>query len=150
MSAAGSRLWLAVVDDGDLVSVEPYLLEVPEGLESGERLVAFLDDCRRVVAKLSPGRVLVLNPETTGQTTFLKSRGRATAEAFMSLAAAQAEVPCTYLTRQRLRSVLGLPKAGKLSDLAGTLVHKPMRPHWKNERDLASLAALAAHRMETT
>lgn len=111
--------------------------------------MAFLDDCKRTVDKLLPGRVLVLNPETTGQTTFLKSRDRATGEAFISLAAAQAGVPCSYLSRQRLRPLLGLPKAGKLCDVAGTVISEPMKPHWKNERDLASLAALAAHRLET-
>lgn len=145
VNAAGTKLWLAGTVDGQLIDIQPYVLEMPTGLESGDQLVAFLEDCKRVVAKLRPHRVVVLNPESMAQASLLKARDRATGEAFISLASAQAGIPCDYVSRQKLRATLELPKSGKLADVAKQVVSKPMRPHWKNARDLASLAALAAH-----
>jgi len=136
-------MWLVCATDSQIVPTEPPSLRLPSGLESGQQLAALLDDCERVLRKLKPARVVVLDPETNNQLTFAKSRGRVTGEVIMSIAAAQLDIHCSYMSRKALRSQLGLPASGKLSSHAALVVAVPLSPNWRDKRDLASLAALA-------
>jgi len=142
-SATGSTLWLAVVEDGELVDSSPYRLEARDGLERGQQLVALLDDCKRVLVDLAPASVVVLEPEATGTFTFRQSRDRVTTEVLLCLAAAEADIPCSYVSRPTVKSRLGLGSAGKLVEKVSAVLPVPFNPHWKGKRDLAALVAMA-------
>lgn len=136
-------MWLACAEDGDLIATELVSLSLPSGMESGQQLAYLLEDSKRALERLAPDRVLILDPESIGKLTYAQSRRRVTGETLLTLAAAQAELPCDYVSRKALRKELGLPARGKLTDLVRDVVSEPLKPHWKNERDLAALAALA-------
>ncbi len=137
-------MWLACADDGAIVDTTPYQLDVPAGLERGLQLVGLLDECTRVLEKLSPGAVAILNPESTARiTSFGSVRARVTGEVMLSLAAAKLGLPCRYISRPTVRSVLKLGTRGRLSDVVTNATGVQLRPHWKGERDLAALTALA-------
>ncbi len=136
-------MWLACAEDAQLMRQSRPRLTLPSGLETGQQLVALTAECRRTLSSLEPTRVLILDPETTNRLTFAQSRGRVTGETLLSLAAAEMDIACEYISRKLLRSRLGLPAAGKLSGLVSHLIADPMTPHWTEKRDLAALAALA-------
>lgn len=142
MNATGPTLWLAVAEDGEVRGEAPYSVNVPVGLERGEQLVALLEECRRVLRELGPDAVAVLDPEPVNRLTFAQTRERVMGEVLLAVAAAQLDIPCSYMSRRTLRSLLDLPARGRLSD-AGASVLAPISPHWTNQRDLAALAALA-------
>ena len=135
-------MWLVCAEDGRVVPAEPKSLVLPSGLETGQKLVALFDDCRRALRALRPVRVLVLDPEANNQLTFAKSRGRVTGETLVSLAAAELDIPCNYISRKRVRARLGLPAGGRLSSLVDQVVDEVLAPNWTDKRDLAALAAL--------
>lgn len=142
-SATGPTIWLAVIEDGELRNTSPYHLEAGAGLERGQQLVALLADCTRILNELKPDAVVVLDPEGNGRFTFFQSRDRVTGEVLLSLAAAQLDIPCRYLSRATVKSRLNLGSAGKLASHADNLFPEPLRPHWKDKRDLAALVAKA-------
>lgn len=142
MSAKGTTTWLACAEDGAILDSKPYQLDVPLGLERGQQLVGLRDECIRVLEILYPATVTILDPETVYKTSYKNARSRATGEILLSLVAAQLEIPCSFVTRQKLRSKLGLGSAGKLVDLVAARVPTPLTPHWTDKRDLAALAAL--------
>lgn len=143
MNSTGATMWLAVVEDGELIDTTPYRLDVGAGLEKGQQLVALLADCKRVLTDLSPDSVVVLEPEAMGKFTFRQSRDRVTGEVLLSVAAAQLDVPCRYVSRPTVKSRLGLGSAGKLVSHVESVVPSALSPHWKGKRDLAALVALS-------
>jgi hypothetical protein len=143
VNPTANGMWLACADDGQLVPTVPHSLTLPSGMESGEQLSAMLDECVRVLRDLAPCRVLTLDPEPNNKLKFAQVRGRVTGETLLALAAARANIPCDRIGRARLRSRLNLSRSGNLSSLAGEVISEPLSPHWKGQRDLAALAALA-------
>ncbi|MGH9197738.1 MAG: hypothetical protein ACRD1T_18595 [Acidimicrobiia bacterium] len=142
MNATAATIWLACAENGEIVDSTPYRLDVPAGLERGQQLVALLEDCARVLQTLSPRTVAILDPELIGTASFKRARDRAKGEVLLSLAAAQLGIACSFVSRQGLRSKLGLGRSGKLVDLVATRIPRTLNPHWKGKRDLAALAAL--------
>lgn len=142
-SATGSTIWLAVVEDRQLLDTSPFKLEAGAGLERGQQLVALLQDCARVLNELKPDAVVVLDPEGNGRFTFRQSRDRVTGEVLLSLAAAQLDIPCRYMSRATVKSRLELGASGKLSRLVSKVLPDALTPHWKDKRDLAAIVALA-------
>ena len=116
---------------------------MPTGVETGQQLVEFRDQCRRVLNRVKPDHVLILDPEPTGQLSYKQSRGRVTGETLLALAAAEAEIPCDRMSRATVRSRVGLDRSGRLSDRVAEVLPTPPCTHWKGKRDLAALVARA-------
>lgn len=144
VNPSANGMWLACAHDGEVVPSSLFRLELPSGMESGQQLMALLDECERALRDLSPDQVVLLDPEPTARITFSQARARVTGETLLALAAAKADLPYERLSRPQLRSRLALPRSGKLPALVKERVPQPLAPHWTGKRDLAALAALAA------
>jgi hypothetical protein len=114
VNAAAARAYLACADNGELVEVDPHVIEFPAGLEAGKRLPATKDDLSRLFERLRVARVRVLTPEATYTSTYKSLIPRLTMETLVALAAAERDIDCARLSRRRVRSLLGLPVAGSL------------------------------------
>lgn len=147
VSGTGNVLYLAVAADGSVVDEAPYTFEPITGLPASERLPALHDEATKMVRAMRVGRVRILDPESTYQTTVQAVQARLELETLLALGAAEAGVDCARMTRGKLRSLLELPKKGQLVQLVGQVTDK-VGPHWgPRKRDLAALAALAAERL---
>lgn len=143
VNGTGDTLWLARAGDGELVDFDPYSFRLPQGLERSESLRAGVDELAAVFRRCDVDQVVLLEPEVT-QATYQSLLPRMSVEITAEFAAGEAKVPFARLTRGKLRSKMGLPKQGAVSSHAGEVVATPQSPHWKKERDLAAMAAIAA------
>lgn len=139
-------MWLVCVDNGVPIGAEPLSLSLPMGLESGQRLSALLDDSMRTLRALDCERIVILAPESNNRLTYAQSRRRVVGETLLCLAAAQVGMPCEYVTRSSVRSILDLPRKGALGSHTADAIPTALAPHWAGKRDLAALAALAEQR----
>jgi hypothetical protein len=147
INVVGECAYLAVVQTGEVLDVQPYTLEGSAGLPPGRQLVALRNEARKVLTTHSVARVRILAAEAKYKATYFSLAPRLRVETLIALAAAEREVGCARISRPQVRSSLGLPRAGTLSSLVGA-VCSPVGSHWGNRRDLAALAALAGYREE--
>lgn len=145
VNGAGESLFLAVAEDGTVLDEEPYSFAEPAGLPSNRRLPAMRDEAEKLVRSLDVARVRILDPETSYQCAAVSMQKRFALETLLALGAAEAGADCDRLSRAGARSVLGLPKRGKLAELVPEVTER-VGKHWAGKRDLAALAAIAAER----
>ena len=141
-NGTGDTLWLAIAVDGDLIEFDPYSFRLPQGLERAKALDAGVEELAAIIRRCDVDQVVLLEPEVT-QATYQSLVPRMTVEITAEFAAAEARVPFVRLTRAKIRSKLGLPKSGAVNSYAGEVIAQPQSPHWKKERDLAAMAAVA-------
>lgn len=142
INGAGNVLYLAVAEDDRILDLEPYSVTEPEGLASDQRLISVRDRFKRILATHSVQRVRVLDAETQYKTTYAALRDRMAMETVALMASAESGVDACRLSRQKVKSLLGLTGPGAL----GTRVQEVTEPiggHWARKRDLAALVALA-------
>lgn len=144
VNAAGTRLWLSLMNVDRVLEPDPAWVELHEGTEAGYAMTSFQSDCRHALTASSPDRVVILDMEQVGKgPTVTALRTRFTAEALLASCAVEQGIRCVRLARGTLRSRLSLPRKGKLASHVGLVFEIAVGPHWLNKRDLAALAARA-------
>jgi hypothetical protein len=140
-------LWLAVVGDDRQVADSPPQLNPASNAPLDKQIPIAVADAKRLFDRLGIFTVVILDAETGGRNSpsYTQLVPRISMEAAVMYAAHEHGIPAVRVTRARVRSALDLPKSGKLSDLAATVL-EPHPPHWVGKRDLAALAALAVLR----
>lgn len=137
------EVYLAVVEAGLLVDVDPQRIEAPSILEENERLIGFLTSIRHAVDELAPDAVRILQPEQIYQASYSEFAPKITLEALVRLACVQAGVSVEVLHRASARPRAGLPKGGTLDDVIDVNV-VPVGKYWNAGRKYAAVAALAS------
>jgi hypothetical protein len=136
--------YVAVVEDGAVVTGLPERLIPPSGLELGGRLLEFVDEVRRDFGQMAPERIGLLLPESNARKqAYGTIMPRVTIEAMVRVAAAQEEIPLDLVARPTVRSRLGLPRAGSLDDHLAQAVGSSVGRYWTTGRGLAALVARA-------
>jgi hypothetical protein len=138
-------LYLAFALDGEIVDVQPYSISEPAGLAADQALVSVRDEVVRLLGTHNVNRVRVLDAEPSYSASYAAMRGRLTLEAIVLLASAEARIDARRLSRAKVKSLLGLPKAGSLGTHVGSVV-TPVGKSWSKKRDLAALVALAGEK----
>lgn len=143
------KMWLCLVDaeEGPVVT-EPAFLELRDGEEAGYAMSDFHRECVHAITVLAPGRVVLLDPEPTGQATVANLRARFTAETLLARAAVELTLPVSRLARSTVRARLQLDRKGSFAERAGEVYPDKVGTHWKGKRDLAAVVASAALRDE--
>lgn len=138
---SGDTAYLSIVHDGEVQEVKPYTMLLSEGLDSGQQLTAFVIEFQKVLSMHSVETINILEPEANTNATYKSHLPRITIETLIRVASAESGIGCHKITRQRVRSVLKLPRSGSVSAHLKALV--PAKgPHWNGKRDLATAAAL--------
>ena len=145
VNAAQASLWLCVVDGDVPEDTDPSNLTLRAGVACGFALLAFHGECVRVLTRLAPDRIVILDPEPVASLK-ASARSRFAAEALLAFAAEQAEISCVRIARATARSRLQLGQKGPLKDHVRSVLPEPAGPHWAGKRDLAALAAVAVLR----
>jgi hypothetical protein len=144
VNAVGGKLWLCLVNEEGAQETEPACVELRTGSQAGYAIEAFRAESVHALKALSPDRVVVLDLEAGGRVPKIADmRTRFSAEALLASVAVDAGVPCVRLARATLRSRLGLPRKGGLSDHVTQVFPASVGTHWTKKRDLAALAARA-------
>ena len=143
VNAGQASLWLCVVGDEGPEDTDPSSLTLLDGPVGGHALVAFHSECARVLSRLTPDRVVILDPEPTAPLPLSSARPRFSAEAILALAAEQAGIDCERIARATVRSRHQLGRKGALKAHVKSVVPESAGPYWGGKRDLAALAALA-------
>lgn len=140
-------LWLSVVDDKDQhVELSTYSIGLPKGVESNSALRTTQDRLAHLIRATSIERVRLLDAESNYKATYHSFVGRLTLETLLALAAAIEDVDFARMNRNRVRSILSLPKTKPLNEHAES-VCEAVAPNWgPNKRDLASMTAIAGRR----
>lgn len=135
--------YLTVVDDGTVVDGLPERLRLPSGIESGERLLEFLEEVRRTLGEVCPAHVVILQPEGKQRgASYVRIAPRVVLETLIRVCSAQENIPLDLQPRPTVRSRLGLPAKGPLDshlDHAGPTIGQ----YWGAGRGLAALAAMS-------
>jgi ribosomal protein L12E/L44/L45/RPP1/RPP2 len=132
------KVYLAVVQDGQVQDEEPQRLKVPAIHEEGARLQGFLDDFGRLVAETKPDAVHIIQPETIYSATYSELAPKAALETLIRLACLKAGVPVEIIHRATARSALG---GGNLDELIAAATD-PVGKYWGVGRKYAAAAAL--------
>lgn len=145
VNASQASLWLCVVGDDGPEDTDPSSLALCDGAAAGYALLAFHGECTRVLTRLAPNRIVILDPEPTASLR-AAARPRFSAETILAFAAEQAGINCERITRAAVRSRHQLGRKGALGAHAKSVIPEPVGTHWIGKRDLAALAALAARK----
>lgn len=143
VNCSGTYVFVALAIDGILVDVRSSSrLSWPAGSGDAERLQEMLDDLKTMLSELGPETVELLLPEGKGPSSSHRQlTPRISLETLLRLACVQLGIDVELLSRPTLRSRLGLPKKGTLSDHVEAALD-PVGPYWTTGRSLASAAAL--------
>jgi hypothetical protein len=138
-------LYLALVEDGAVLDVEPQKIEIPDQLQSSSTLTSFRTEVDHQLALASPKAVAILLPNNYGGAA-KPTTARLAAETVVRLAAHDRKVEVALLTRSKARSVMQLG-SGELENVLKAFLPTPVGKYWGVGRRHASLAALARARM---
>jgi hypothetical protein len=141
-----AAVYIAVVEDGDVSEGRPERILIPEGLEREDQLGAVFDDVGRVMDEIAPDRIILLRPEPTYSASHEVFTPRITLEALVRLAAARKGISLDRMSRQGLRSSLGLPRKGALDSHLASVLTEPVGGYWRSGRGLAAMAAVAGEK----
>lgn len=144
VSCSSGAAFLALAD-GEAVSAAPDRLELRAGLSDEDQLLIFAEDAARLVREGAPGRVVLLQSESTFQAGHTAWAPRLAMETLFRLVCAREGVPCAYISRQAVRGQFGLKGRGGL-DALGKAEVEAAGKYWSAGRLLAALAAVAAER----
>jgi hypothetical protein len=149
VNCSSSYTFLALAEDGEVVPVEPERYAPPSG-EASARLNRFYEGFAEILSDIEPDEVGLILPESDPRQrpSYASLEPRIAMETLVRLATVRAEprIGMQVLPRRRVRSRLGLSQSGKLHLLATELLPEPVGRYWKDKRDLAALAALAAEK----
>lgn len=147
VNCSSSFAFLALIVDGAVVTGDPPRYAPPSG-ESSARLDRFFEGFREILADLTPDVVALVQPEqeTRFRLSYSALEPRIAMETLVRLATVRSDagIAMEVLARPTVRSRLGLPASGKLVNLVERVIPEPVGPYWRDKRDLAALAALAA------
>jgi hypothetical protein len=132
------EVYLALVEDGEVVAADPQRLEVAAVHEQTVRLKGFMDDFGRVLAEIQPDAVHIIQPETNYEATYSALAPKAALETLIRLACLDASVNVEIIHRASVRSALG---GGKLDDLIEAKI-EPVGKYWNAGRKYAAAAAM--------
>jgi hypothetical protein len=139
--AKKQEVYLATVEDGGVLDVEPQRIEAPSIMEANERLGGFLTSFRHALNELAPDDVRILQPEQTYQASYSEFAPRIALETAVRLACEESGVPVEVLHRTTARSRLHFGRSGSLDfHIDGLLA---VGKYWNAGRKYAAVAALA-------
>jgi hypothetical protein len=133
-----AEIYLALVEDGEVVDADPQRLEVAAVHEQTARLKGFIDDFGRVLVELEPNAVHIIQPETIYEATYSELAPKAALETLIRVACFEANVNVELVHRASVRSALG---GGKLDDLIAAKI-EPVGKYWNAGRKYAAAAAI--------
>jgi hypothetical protein len=143
ISTTTSTVFLAVVEDGNVIEIEPMKLAAPAPAGGLPAVGGFLTAFGHALAMIRPARVGLLLPESNYRAPYSELAPRAAAEALVLIAGQQANIPVERLPRPTLRSKLNFPMAGSLDTYVNQFPLKRVGPHWNEGRWHAAAAAYA-------
>ncbi|WP_141659157.1 hypothetical protein [Mycobacterium europaeum] len=141
-NVAGGTAFVALVENSQLLDTPPYALAPSEVHGAVASLSKFEEDVSRQLNLWNVQKLVVLEPETTYRAPYSGFVDRIGVESVLLLSAHRSGIPTFRISRQKVRSLLGLGRQLKFEVLAAERL-TPVGPHWKNKRDCAALAALA-------
>ena len=138
--------FFAVAVDGELRDGHVEYIDAPNLAESSEELKSVLDELSRVINEVNADKVVLLKPEggPTPKKTHATFVPRIALETLVRLAAVETDTEIEVLARPTVRSRLELPTKGPLAKHVSLRIPGKVGKKWSEERQLASLAALAA------
>jgi hypothetical protein len=142
VNVAGGTAFVALVEDSQLLDEPPYTLAPPEIHGAVAGLSKFEEDVSRQLNLWDVRKLVVLEPETSYKAPYSGFVDRIGVESVLLLSAHRSDIPTFRISRQKVRSLLGLGRGLSFEALASQRL-TPVGPHWKNKRDCAVLAALA-------
>ncbi|MDP9434225.1 MAG: hypothetical protein M3P93_03125 [Actinomycetota bacterium] len=131
--------------DGETVAPVPDRLEPAAGLGPEEQLPVFAEDVARVLRDCGGDRVVILQAEPRYEAGHTAWVPRLAMETLVRLESVRAGVPCSYISRQKVKGSLGLKGRGGL-DALGKDELASAGMYWSAGRLVAALAAVAAER----
>jgi hypothetical protein len=141
-NVAGGTAYVALLDDSQILDTPPYVL-TPAGVHGAVAgLSKFEEDVTRQLNLWNVKKLVVLEPETSYKAPYSGFVDRIGIESILLVSAHRLGVPTFRISRQKVRSLLGLGRQLNFEALAAEKL-TPVGPHWKNKRDCAALAALA-------
>jgi hypothetical protein len=132
------EIYLALVEDGEVVAANPQRLEVAAVHEQTARLKEFMHDFGRVLAEIEPDAVHIIQPETNYEATYSALAPKAALETLIRLACLDADVKVELIHRAAVRSALG---GGKLDELIEAKI-EPVGKYWNVGRKYAAAVAM--------
>lgn len=144
VSCTSGYAFLALADGGSVAAV-PDRLEPAAGLGPEEQLPVFAEDVARVLRDSAPDRVVILQAEPRFEAGHTAWTARLAMETVVRLESRRAGVPCSYISRQKVKGTLGLAGKGAL-DVLGKDEVAAAGKYWSAGRLVAALAAVAAER----
>lgn len=142
-SVAGGAAYVTLVVDSQILDVSPYVLSPGGALGTVAGLSKFEEDVSRQLTLWNVTKVVVLEPETTYKAPYSGFVERIGVETVLLLSAHRLGLPAFRMSRQKVRSLLDLGRESKFEKLALERL-APVGQLWKNKRDCAAFAALAA------
>lgn len=142
VNVAGSIAYTVLVEDGQVLDCGPHAVSPGDMLGSVAGLAKFAEEVSRQLSIWGAAKLVILEPESTYKGSYKNFVDRIGIETILLMSAHRAGIASYRLSRQKVRSILGLGRGATFEALAaGRLT--PVGPHWKNKRDCAALAALA-------
>lgn len=132
------EVYLALVEEGQVVAADPQRLEVAAVHEQAARLKGFMDDFGRVLAEIEPDAVHIIQPETNYEASYSALAPKAALETLIRLACLNAGVNVEIVHRASVRSTLG---GGNLDELIASTI-EPVGKYWNAGRKYAAAAAM--------
>jgi hypothetical protein len=142
VNVVGEVAYCVILDGDEIVEAEPFKLEVPPGVAFSDGLVALSGHVEFLVSDRDVSRITVVAAENSYSDTYVALAPRIGIETAILIAGARAGIAVERMPRPEVRSRLGLPKSGKLSDLCGQVTQASGK-FWRNKRDIAALGAIA-------
>lgn len=142
-SVAGGAAYVTLVKDSQILDVSPYVLSPGGALGTVAGLSKFEEDVSRQLSLWYVTKVVVLEPETAYKAPYSGFVERIGVETVLLLSAHRLGLPAFRMSRQKVRSLLDLGRESKFEKLALEKL-APVGQQWKNRRDCAAFAALAA------
>jgi hypothetical protein len=138
--------YLSLAADGAIVNAPVQRVEVAAQYEASAELLSTLNEIKRALAQLQPDVVVLLKPEQGGRKQgYAEVAPRVALETLVRIAAVQTDIGIEVLPRPTVRARLGLAKSGDLASHVGEVVAEATGHYWGAGRNVAALAALAAH-----
>jgi hypothetical protein len=142
VNATSGTLWFVLAVDGALQNPDPISFELAAGKTRAEALGAGQDELASFLARNQVDAV-ALAEAASAQSTYQRLLDRMTVELVLEFGAAKAGVDVRRVSRQKIKSLLGLKGRGNTSQFAEEHIPSPLAPYWLKKRDVAAMAALA-------
>lgn len=138
-------IYLATVENGQVLADGPQKVELPDGLRTGPALEALYEELRRRLPETGATRAAILEPQSY-DSGLKATTARVAAETMLRWVGVEVGLTTELLNRATARSRLSLPRGGKLNEVVAAFLPTPAGKYWAEGRRLAAFAALACER----